>query len=58
MIDEQKKAGRPTLPDSERKKNRGFCCNDDAWEAIKELANKHGISKNEFLEHKALGRIK
>jgi hypothetical protein len=46
--------GRPTLPDNERKKNRGFKCSDLVWGKISALADKHGISKNEFLEHKAL----
>jgi len=47
--------GRPPLPDNERKKNRGFKCSDLVWDKISVLADKHGISKNEFMECKALG---
>jgi hypothetical protein len=54
LKDRYPKQGRPPLPDNERKKNRGFKCSDLVWDKIGVLAEKHGISKNEFLEFKAL----
>ena len=53
-FNKQNNVGRPPLPDNERKKNRGFKCSDLVWDKIGVLAEKHGISKNEFLEYKAL----
>ena len=49
-----KAVGRPKLPDSELKKNHTCKFTDLVWLKIGELAEMHGISRNEYLEYKAL----
>ena len=48
---------RPKLPDDEKKKSRGFKTSDKNFEKMKQNAQEHKLSTNEYIEKSALKKI-